>query len=384
MISMHNNIGAPVLMGCGAVKCVGQKIKAMGCSKVLIIHDKNLKELGLLDIVTDCLKAENITFICFDGVVPDPPDFTVEAAGELARNEKVDSIIGFGGGSAIDTAKAANILISNPPPVQQYFLKQKLNPGVPSIYIPTTSGTGSEQTTFSVLTNTKGNKSKQTINNLVCLPTLAIVDPELTTGMPQKLTAAVGMDAFSHVAEAITCNIANPIVDAMSREAIRMIARNLETAVKNGGDLKARENMAYASTIAGIAFTNVRVHIGHSIAHVLGAAYHIPHGIGCAIAIVPVIHWAAKHVPEKVRMIGESLGCTIPENATPAEIGELTADSIRSLNRKIGIPTMRDLQIDINEVKKLLPLIKEQGAFSTRPGEITDQELLIILEEMYD
>ena len=382
---LYSHIGAPILMGWGASKEVGLKAKELGCRKVFLVHDQNLKDIGLLDDIINSLEEQQIQYCSFDGVQPDPPDVVVEAAAELARNQQIDGIIAVGGGSAIDTAKAVNVLMRNPSPIHQYLRPGlTLNPGVPSIFIPTTAGTDSEVTSISVITDTLHDQEKRSVNNPVCLASLAVIDPQLMMGMPPSLTASTGMDAFAHAAEALTCAMANPLMNAFCREAIRMISQNLSKAVKDGRNREARENMAYASTIAGIAFTNVRVHVGHSIGHVLGAAYHVPHGVACAIAIPPVIRWASKWVPQQVRMIGEAMGCQIPQDASDAEIGKITADGIQKLKHEIQIPSMKDLGFDWETVKNLVPLIRQQGAFVAKPGEISDEELLAILQEAYE
>jgi alcohol dehydrogenase len=302
----------------------------------------------------------------------------------MARRENIDGIVAVGGGSSMDTAKGINVLINNEPPIMKYFGVQKnLKPGVPMVFIPTTSGTGSEVTNMCVISCTsRGNKDS--VVSPVCVATLAIVDPDLTMGLPPKMTAATGVDALAHAVESITGAQANPLSDALARDAIRTIAKWLPVAYQDGSNMEAREHMILASTFAGMAFTNGLVHLGHSIGHTLGAKFHIPHGIGCAIALPEVIEYTSKTEYKKVRMICECLGADVPEDASPEEIGAVAKKALRSLIKSVGIPNLKELGIPLEDVLKVAPLVTQDTGFALVPYRITAARVAEMLKSAYD
>lgn len=378
------SVFVPVLMGSGASLRTGLKVRELGCRKVLVIYDKGIEDAGIASPIVENLQNAGTETVCFDGVLPDPPDTMVEDAAAMARREGIDGIVAVGGGSSIDTAKAINVLISNEPPIRQYFgVQKKLKPGVPMVFIPTTSGTGSEVTNMCVITCTSLEK-KDSVVSPVCVGTLAILDPDLTLGMPPKLTASTGVDALAHAVESMTGGQANPLSDALAREAIGLIARWLPVAYRDGSNLEARENMLLASMYAGLAFTNALVHLGHSIAHTLGAHFHIPHGIACGVALPEVIEYAAKTEHKKVRMICECLGAEVEDDATPEEIGAVARDALRALIRSVGIPNLKELGIPLEDVLKLAPLVVADTGFALVPYRITAAKVAEMLRSAYD
>lgn len=377
-------IFVPTLMGSGASLRTGLKVKQMGLKKVLLVYDKGLKDVGIADIIADNLKNAGIEIVIYDKVLPDPPDTMVEEGALIARSENIDGIVAVGGGSSMDTAKGINVLINNEPPIMQYFGVQKnLKPGVPMIFIPTTSGTGSEVTNMCVISCTsRGNKDS--VVSPVCVADLAIVDPDLTMGLPPRMTAATGVDALAHAVESITGAQANPLSDALARDAIRTIAKWLPVAYKDGSNIEAREQMILASTFAGMAFTNGLVHLGHSIGHTLGAKFHIPHGIGCAIALPEVIEYTSKTEYKKVRMICECLGADVAEDASPEEIGAEAKKALRSLIKSVGIPNLKELGISLEDVLKVAPLVTQDTGFALVPYRITAARVAEMLKSAYD
>jgi alcohol dehydrogenase len=382
MITSYN-VFVPSIMGSGSSLRTGIKVRELGCKKVLVVYDKGLKAVGIADTIVENIQNSGIETICFDGVLPDPPDTMVEEAAEIARNEAIDGIVAIGGGSAIDTAKGINVLINNPPPIKKYFGVQKnLKRGVPMVFIPTTSGTGSEVTNMCVISCTsRGNKDS--VVSPVCVATLAILDPELTIGLPPKMTAATGADALSHALESLTGGQSNPLSDALAREAIRTIAKWLPIAYREGANLEAREQMLLASMFAGMAFTNGLVHLGHSIGHTLGAHFHVPHGIACAVALPEVIEYASKTEHQKVRMICDCLGVEVSEDATPQEIGAIARNAIRSLLKSVDIPNIQELNIPLEAAMKVAPLITADTGFALVPYRITAAKVAEMIRSAY-
>lgn len=374
----------PVIMGSGASLRTGLKIRELGCRKVLVTHGKTIKKIGIADNIVKNIQNAGIETICFDGVLPDPPDTMVEEAAEIARKEEIDGIVAVGGGSAMDTAKAINVLINNEPPIMQYFGVQKnLKPGVPMVFIPTTSGTGSEVTNMTVITCTsKGNKDS--VVSPVCLASLGIIDPDLTIGLSPKMTGVTGLDALAHATESLTGGQANPLSDALAREAIRIIAKWLPVAYHDGSNLEAREQMILASMFAGMAFTNALVHLGHSIGHTLGASFHIPHGIACAITLPEVIEYTAKTEFKKVRMICECLGAEVAVDATPEEIGATARRALRLLIKSLKIPNVEELGISRNDAIKVAPLVTADAGVAIAPYRVTASMVEEMINSAYD
>jgi alcohol dehydrogenase len=383
MITSYN-VFVPSIMGNGSSLRTGLKVRELGCKKVMVVYDKGLKSAGIADTIVENLQNSGIVTVCFDGVLPDPPDIMVEEAAETARREVIDGIVAIGGGSAIDTAKGINVLINNAPPIMNYFGVQKsLKPGVPMVFIPTTSGTGSEVTNMCVISCTsRGNKDS--VVSPVCVAALAILDPELTLGLPPKMTAATGADALAHAVESMTGGQSNPLSDALARDAVRTIAKWLPIAYRDGTNLEAREQMLLASMFAGMAFTNALVHLGHSIGHTLGANFHIPHGIACALTLPEVIEYTSRTEYKKVRMICECLGAEVDEDASPSEVGAAARIALRSLIKSIGIPNIKELGIPLEALLKVAPLVTADTGFALVPYRITAAKVADMLKLAYD
>ena len=383
MITSYN-VFVPSIMGSGASLRTGIKVRELGCKNVLVVYDKGLKSTGIADTVVENIQNAGIGTVCFDGVLPDPPDTMVEEAAEIARREAIDGIVAIGGGSAMDTAKGINVLINNTPPIMKYFGVQKnLKKGVPMVFIPTTSGTGSEVTNMCVISCTsKG--TKDSVVSPVCVGTLAILDPDLTLGLPPKMTAATGVDALAHAIESMTGGQANPLSDALARDAIRSISKWLPIAFRDGSNPEAREQMILASMFAGMAFTNGLVHLGHSIGHTLGAHFHIPHGVACAVALPEVIEYASKTEYKKVRMICECLGAEVDESATPEEIGAAARKALRALIKSVEIPNLKEMGIPLEAVVKVAPLVTADTGMALVPYRITAARVAEMLKAAYD
>lgn len=383
MITSYS-VFVPAIMGSGASLQTGIRAKRLGCKKVMVVYDKGLKDVGIADTIVENLQNSGIQTVIFDKVLPDPPDTVVEEGALLAKAEIIDGIVAVGGGSAMDTAKGINILINNAPPIMQYFGVQKnLKSGLPLIFIPTTSGTGSEVTNMCVISCTSLGK-KDSIVSEVCTGCLAIIDPELTLGLPPKMTAATGVDALAHALESLTGACANPMSDALACQAIRAIVKWLPIAVKDGKNIKAREKMILASMWAGMAFTNALVHLGHSIGHTLGAHFHIPHGLACAVALPEVIEYSSKTEWEKVEMICDCFDVDVPENATPEEIGLIAKDTIRNFLKSIDIPNMKELGLPLEAVLKTAPIVTNDNGYALIPYRITASKIAQLLESAYE
>lgn len=346
MISTYTQ-QCPVLFGVGAANQVADKVKEFGGTRAFCIYDQGVKMTGSADRIIKMLQDAGIETICFDGVLPDAPDFLVNEVGILANESAINIIIGIGGGSTLDTAKAVAVLVDNPGPINQYYAmyKPKIERKTPLILLPTASGTGSEVTIVSVIHDHKLDSK----NGVLRPASLAIVDPELTLTAPPHITASTGLDALSHAVESYTNIASNPRTELLSLAAIDIISKNLEKAYLNGSDIEARTNMSFASNIAGIAFSDTFTHFGHAAAHEFGVRYHMPHGIGCAISLPEVITFASDIAPEKSVNLAKAFGVALSDGITGVEAGELAAAFVRELMRKVGIQSLREQGISREE-----------------------------------
>lgn len=371
-----------VFFGAGSSSQAGEKVKELGCEKVICITDKGVKESGIADKIVKYLREAGIKVILYDRTLPDPPDYIIEECAKIAKDEQVDGVVGVGGGSSLDTAKGVNVLLGNPLPITSYLDRSKKRlPGKTLVLIPTTAGTGSEVTSVSVITNTKINK-KGGVSGTGCISTLSLVDPELTVGLPASVTAATGMDAFSHVAESLTSKLANPFADILAERAIMIIKRYLPLAVREGSNMTARTNMSLAAMLGGMTLKDAPTHIGHSIAHVLGSKLHISHGVGCAIALPEVIEYVADAVPEKVKLIGKAMGLDV-DSLSAREMGREVPEAIRRLNKDVGIPTLRELKVEKASLEAIAAEVLDDDCAPFVPKETTAEKILELLHNAY-
>lgn len=346
----------PVLFGMGTSKLTGEKLRELGCTKVLLIFDKGIKATGIADRISEIINASGIDTVLFDGVLADPPDWSVEEAGALGVREGVDGVVGLGGGSSLDTAKAAKLLLTNPPPISRYFGREGVVtvPSKPLVLIPTTAGTGSETTPGGVITDTTNN-IKTNIAGTGCKVDLGIIDPELTVWLPPSVTASTGMDALCHAVESYTSQMANSFCEVTGMEAIRLVGKYLVEACKNGTNIEAREGMMLAATLGGISMSGPLCHLAHDIGKVLGAKFHVPHGNGCASCLPQVLEVIAPAVPEKVRYVAEAFGAEIPADASADQIGKAAYDVIKKLMQRIKLPNLRSFGLSKEELLAVVP-----------------------------
>lgn len=372
-----------VLFGSGSSEQTGQKLKELGCRKVLCVHGKNVQKSGIADRVISAITNEGIEVVRFAEVVADPPDEVIEKGAAIAKKEEVDGIVGIGGGSALDTAKAINVLLGNPSPITRYHDKSiEILPGKVLVLLPTTAGTGSEVNNVSVVTDTKKNV-KSGVKGKACVADLAIVDPQFTLGLPDRATAITGMDTLAHGIESMTTILANPMADMLDEKVIELVTRFLPVAVENGNDLKARTNLSFAAMLAGMAFDNTVLHLGHAIAHSMGAVYHIPHGIACSIALPEVIEYIVDVHPEKIKTIGSIMGLNL-EGLSIQETGKAVAGKVRDFAKSMGMPTMKELNLDKNLLEKVAEMAPHDDCAAFMPKEAPQETILELLYKAYE
>lgn len=371
-----------VHFGAGVAGKLGAIASGMGAKKVFVVYDKGVKAAGIVDGLLASLNAAGIATEEFDGVQPNPTDVLVEEAATLARAASVDAVVAIGGGSAIDVAKAINILLSNPSPISRYEGINAVSiPCKPLIAIPTTAGTASEVTAFSVVTDTMRTK-KMVIGGQFVGATLALADPLLTVGMPPQITAATGMDALTHAIEAYVSKAAMVPTDVMALKAIELISQNLAQAFAHGTDIEARSGMLLGSMLAGFAFNSAVLGLTHSIAHPLGAHCHLPHGIANAIGLPFVMEFNALVVPERFRDIAVAMGIDVA-GMSDVEAAQSAVVKVKGLNKVLGIPTLSACGVGRDMFDRLAEDALQEAATFFNPREASKEDVLAILEQAY-
>jgi len=369
-----------IIMGRGSSKKVGEIIKRLNTNKAFIVTDKDILNLGILNGILRSLEKENINYIIFDEVETDPNTDMIESATEIAKKANCDMVIGVGGGSSIDSAKGVAGMVKNLGKVSDYFGLGKLeNPALPIIAIPTTSGTGSEATYWSVLTD-KETKIKKGVGSWYLMPSIAILDPFLTKSLPPRVTAFTGMDALTHAMESYVCKATQPISEALALHSMKLIAKSLRKAVANGDDLDAREDMMMGSNIAALAFNVTRVGLAHAFAGPLAAHFHIPHGIANTIMLPHVMEFNVMAIPEKYAQIAEIFEENII-GLSKMEAGMKSVKAIKKLIKDIGITEgLKDYGVKLKDIKILAEDAYKSANIAVNPRKSTVNDLIKILE----
>ncbi|MEJ5364018.1 MAG: iron-containing alcohol dehydrogenase [Desulfosoma sp.] len=326
------------LMGIGAHKEIGRQIQVLGGKKPFLCTDKGIVSAGIADEIIKLIKKDTgLDVVVFDETVPNPTDVNVHDGLKVYQDNRCDLIISLGGGSAHDCAKGIGIVATNGGHIRDYEGIDKSSKAMPPfIAVNTTAGTASEMTRFCIITNTD-TKVKMAIVDWRVTPNVAINDPLLMMGMPPALTAATGMDALTHAVEAYVSTIATPVTDACALKAIELIAENLRAAVANGADVEARDKMAYAEYLAGMAFNNASLGHVHAMAHQLGGFYDLPHGVCNAILLPHVERFNMIAKMERFADIAVALGENIAGLSTRCA-AERALEAIVTLSRDVGIP----------------------------------------------
>ncbi len=351
--------------GAGAIQGLADLVKEEGGSKPFLVVDPGLKKAGLLKKITDPLKKAKMAFEVYDKIDPEPGLKLADAGCKLAAKGGCDCVIGVGGGSAMDVAKAVSILLTNGGKAEDYLGLGKISkPGVPKIMVPTTGGTGAEVTFTAVFINEKTG-SKGGMNGDQLYPDAALLDPELTVSVPPHITAATGIDAFTHAIEGYLSTQAHSISDMYALEAIEMISRNLPQAYANGDNIEARSAMLMGSLLAGKALATAGVGLVHAMAYPLGGMFGIPHGLANAVLLPYVVEYNLIGNPGKYAAVAEVMGYDTTDMPL-REAAALVVEAIFNLNNDVGIPSsLADLDIPIEKV----PEMADIALTVTRPVE---------------
>ncbi len=355
--------------GAGAIAEIVTEVRSRGFQKAFVCSDPDLIRFGVTAKVTDLLDANSVPYAVFSEIKPNPSIKNVQDGVAAFKASGADCIIAVGGGSAMDTAKAVGIIITNPEFADVRSLEgvaPTKNPCVPILAVPTTAGTAAEVTINYVITDEEKNRK------MVCvdthdIPIAAFVDPDMMATMPAGLTAATGMDALTHAIEGFTTKAAWTMTDMFHLKAIEIIAASLRGAVANTPE--GREGMALGQYIAGMGFSNVGLGIVHSMAHPLGAVYDTPHGVANAIILPTVMEYNAEATGDKYKYIAAAMGVEGTENMSVEEYRKAAVDAVKQLSQDVGIPA------DLKEIVKPedVPFLAESAyADACRPGNPKD------------
>ena len=345
---------------------------------VALITDRGLVQAGLVAPVEKTLRGAGIKVTLHDGVQADPPTRTVLAAVDTLRGAGVDGVLGLGGGSAMDTAKLVAYLLRSPQPLEEiYGVGLAKGERLPLILAPTTAGTGSEVTPISIVT-TEGDEKKGIVSRRL-LPDVALLDPNLTLGLPAVVTAATGVDAMVHAIEAFTSKrLKNPLSDVLARQALVLLSRNLPIVMRDGKNKEARGEMLLGSCLAGMAFANAPVAAVHALAYPLGGRYHVPHGLSNALMLLPVLRFNMSAAEALYAELATSVGGT-----------EATAqgflDGVRHVVDACDMPkALHEVQVTRESLPTLAAdAMKQQRLLVNNPVELTEADALRLYEEAF-
>jgi alcohol dehydrogenase len=333
-----------LIKGEGAIKKLPEIIKQNGHHSILIVTDKGLTSLHLLDDLYAGLKEQGINYVVYDGVQPNPTIDNIEEAVRIYQNHRCSGVVAFGGGSPMDCAKVCAARIARPgTPVKYMRGVLKVIKKLPLIYaVPTTAGTGSETTVAAVVSDPSTHE-KYAINDPVLRPKYAVLDPALTIGLPPHITSTTGMDALTHAVEAFIGQSNTEGTEEAAKKAVKLIFDNLYKAYENGKDIEARENMLEASYLAGVAFTRAYVGYVHAIAHNIGGLYGTPHGLANAVILPYVLEFYGESAYPRLAILADCAGLDTA-GLSESEKGKLFIEEIKKLNEKMNIPKHLDIK----------------------------------------
>ncbi|MBS4100705.1 iron-containing alcohol dehydrogenase [Tsukamurella paurometabola] len=379
-------IGLPrrLTVGGGALADSGRLVKDLGFSRPVVVTDAFLSAQGTVARLVAALTGAGCEVSVFDGTVPDPTTDSLGPGLAVVREHSADCVIGLGGGSPLDTAKALAVLAAGGGAMRDYKAPTvTVGPALPVIAIPTTAGSGSEATQFSIITDSASDE-KMLCPGPAFLPVAAIVDYELTLSMPARLTADTGVDALTHAIEAYVSRKANPFADGFALTAISTIAANIRAVYADGADRPAREAMMLAATQAGIAFSNSSVALVHGMSRPIGAHFHVAHGLSNAMLLPAVMRYSVGSAPSRYADCARAYGLV---GETDEALGQALVAAIEQLCSDLAVPTPRAYGIDRARWVELAPLMAEQALASGSPGNNPRvpgaDEIVALYDEVY-
>jgi alcohol dehydrogenase len=374
-------------VGADASLQIPNVLASLSCNRALIVTDKMMVKLGYANTIQTVLLQYDISCDVFDDTVPEPTVASIQAGVTKAKNGDYDCIIALGGGSPIDSAKAIAILAKHGGVMQDYrFPRMVTEQGLPLIAIPTTAGTGSEVTKFTIITDETSDE-KMLCVGIGFMPVAALVDYKLTMSLPPRTTADTGIDALTHAIEAYVSKKANPYSDCQAIGAIKLIGPNLRKVYNNGGDEKAREAIMIGSTLAGIAFSSASVALVHGMSRPIGAFFHVPHGLSNAMLLPSVTAYSIPAAPARYADCARAMGIATEQDSNELANQKLLIE-LRALNDELAVPTPEQFGIKRDDFFEVCQTMAEQalasGSPANNPIEPSISDIVAIYQGLWD
>jgi choline dehydrogenase len=372
--------------GLGAIQTLADEAKALGVKRPLIVTDPGIVKAGLLDRATAPLKAAAMGYAVFDRVAPNPPIATVDEGAAFYASEKCDGIIGFGGGSAMDTAKSIGVVAANGGSILQYEwadpqpIKHRIPP---TICVPTTAGTGSEVTLWAVITDPKRHIKFNVGGTADIGAWVALIDPELTLDLPPAVTAGTGMDALAHAVECYTCAYAQPLPDSVALNAMEYIGQYLRVAFAQGHNVEARYKMSMAAMLGALAYGTESAGAAHAMSQSAGGVHDVPHGALTARVLGPVMEYNFKGEPQKFARIAQALGEDV-RGLSVWQAAEKAVEAVMRLTEDVEVPTLQALGFKEEEIPMLAEIAFKDPQTIGNPRDLSLQSYVKIYQRTFD
>lgn len=384
MQSFVFNTAASIVSACGSALQLADQCVQLGVTRPLLVTDPQLVSIGLIEPVLTALRASGLDIVLFDQVREDPPESIVLQAAQAGQAEQVDGVIAVGGGSSMDVAKVVAVLLGGDQSLPELYGVDQVSGGrLPLILVPTTAGTGSEVTPVAVITT--GETTKAGVSSAILLPDVAVLDADLTLGLPPAITAMTGVDAMVHAIEAYTSrHKKNPLSDNLARQALHLLARNIRTAVHEGGNREARANMLLGAMLAGQAFANAPVAAVHALAYPLGGHYHIPHGLSNSLVLPSVLEFNALNASELYAELADIVVGEVVPGSNEAKTAALIA-SLRQLIDDVNLPaTLSEAKVKKSDLEMLAQdAMLQQRLLINNPRDVAYEDALSIYTAAY-
>ncbi|MGL4790707.1 MAG: iron-containing alcohol dehydrogenase [Anaerotignaceae bacterium] len=373
-----------VITGAGALNMAEISLKKLG-NKALIVTDKVMMDLGNVAKVETALSNQNISYAIYAEILGEPTDVMIENGLKKYKEENCDFIIALGGGSPIDAMKAIGALVTNEGEISSFMGKEIAIATPPIVAIPTTAGTGSEATQFTIITDTKKDV-KMLLKGKVLMPTLAIVDPQFTMTAPPKITAATGLDALTHAIEAYTSRKSQALSDSFAISAVKRIFEYLPIAFKDGSNVEAREQMSVAALEAGIAFNNASVTVVHGMSRPIGALFHIAHGLSNAMLLKECLKFVLDGAYPKFAQLGKAIGVAEKNDTDEVASGKFLV-AVENICKELETPTMAEYGINKDEFFNVIDKMASDAMASGSPQntikELTAEDLKQVYKNLW-
>jgi len=372
--------------GLGAIATLADEVKALGMKRPLLVTDSGIVKAGLLERATTPLKAGNVDFAVFDKVMPNPPIAIVDEGAAVYASEKCDGLIGFGGGSAMDTAKSIGVVAANGGSILQYEwadpnpIKNRIPP---TLCIPTTAGTGSEVTLWAVITDPKRHIKFNVGGTPHIGAWVALIDPELTLDLPPAVTAGTGMDALAHAVECYTCAYAQPLPDSVALNAMEYVAKHLRVAFAQGHNVEARYGMSMAAMLGAMAYGTESAGAAHAMSQSAGGVHDVPHGALTARLLGPVMEYNFKGEPHKFARIAQALGEDI-RGLSVWHAAEKAVEAVMRLTEEVEIPALQDLGFKEEEIPSLAEIAFKDPQTIGNPRDLSLQSYVKIYQRTFE